>query len=186
MILNCTQCGAPFSRQLSVMLASNRGKYCSRQCWRDSKGTALDRLMKGRHITESGCWEWTKATDTRGYGKIAFNGKLISTHRLSAHLLLAFDLDPRVSVCHRCDNPPCFNPEHLFLGSMSDNMTDASAKGRSSGMARPESKVTDEQVREIRARHSAGETQRSISKDYELTFKAVNRIVLGKTWKHLL
>ena len=186
MVLNCIQCGATFSRQLSVMTATNRGKYCSRQCWRDSKGSTLDRLMRKCRIADSGCWEWTGALDRQGYGKIGVNGKTISTHRLSAHIHLGFDMDPDLCVCHRCDNPLCFNPAHLFIGSVSTNMLDAAFKGRSSGMARPEAKVTDAQVLEMRCRHANGETQRQLAAEYGLTFQGVHKIVTRKTWRHLI
>jgi hypothetical protein len=79
----------------------------------------------------TGCWNWTGVRIDGGYGRIVFNGNRHTlVHRLSAHLYLGFDLKSKLLVCHRCDNPSCFNPKHLFIGTNLDNMKDAVAKGR--------------------------------------------------------
>ena len=96
--------------------------------------TAL--LLEKRIVSESGCWEWTGALDGRGYGvlhALAFtNGerRLIRVHRLAAHIWNGLDLASELLVCHKCDNPPCFNPAHLFEGSDTANMADARRKNR--------------------------------------------------------
>lgn len=79
----------------------------------------------------TGCWNWKGPVDSKfGYGKTKLNGKFISAHRLSATLWLQIDRhDPRC-VLHKCDNPRCFNPKHLFMGTLSDNSKDSVAKGR--------------------------------------------------------
>lgn len=91
-----------------------------------------DRLTDRREIVESGCWEWRGFRDPKGYGRIQWQGrKSALVHRVAAHYALGLDLDDfSTNVCHRCDNPPCFNPEHLFLGTHRENMLDAQAKGR--------------------------------------------------------
>lgn len=93
-------------------------------------------LLSRRTVTESGCWEWTGARHQFGYGLIRA-GKpsgtrlaQISVHRLSAELWLGMSPDSKLWVLHKCHNPPCFNPEHLFVGTQSDNIRDAIAKGR--------------------------------------------------------
>lgn len=77
----------------------------------------------------NGCWTWTGATDDCGYGLTKFKGKRIRTHRL-AYFLTHGEFPDDLSVCHQCDNPPCGNPAHLWLGTARDNSQDKVAKGR--------------------------------------------------------
>src|SRR4029077_12309769 len=79
--------------------------------------------------TESGCWEWQRATIEWGYGYVRFQGQLWLVHRLTWTLLRG-RIPRGLKVLHRCDNPPCGNPEHLFVGTDADNSRDMSAKGR--------------------------------------------------------
>jgi hypothetical protein len=75
------------------------------------------------------CWVWTGSTDPRGYGHIWRQGRLVPTHRLSYELNRG-PIPDGMCVLHRCDNPPCCNPSHLFLGTKADNAHDMHAKGR--------------------------------------------------------
>lgn len=91
-----------------------------------------DRLDKSQPEVRPGlgpCWVYTGCKMTRGYGQIAFEGRQIGTHKL-AWILTHGPVPEGMEVCHRCDNPPCSRPEHLFLGTHRDNMQDAAAKGR--------------------------------------------------------
>lgn len=81
-------------------------------------------------VDQSGdCWEWTGARFPRGYGTTRFEGKNWYSHRL-AWVLTNGPIPAGLQVCHTCDNPPCCRPEHLFLGTIKENLQDASAKGR--------------------------------------------------------
>ena len=74
------------------------------------------------------CWEYTGSQTQAGYGMIGYKGKPQYTHRLSAYLFLKFPLDSELQICHRCDNPKCWNPYHLFPGTREDNFNDMKSK----------------------------------------------------------
>lgn len=80
-------------------------------------------------VTEKGCWEWHKVSGTNSYGNVRFEGKAWSTHRL-AYTLFVGEIPDGLFVCHHCDNPPCCNPKHLFVGTHEDNFEDMIWKNR--------------------------------------------------------
>lgn len=87
----------------------------------------IDRIQ---YDEATGCWNWKGATAGAGYGVVHWKGEQVYAHRFSAMLWLRFDLKSPLQVLHRCDNPACFNPKHLFIGTQKDNIDDAKAKGR--------------------------------------------------------
>lgn len=94
------------------------------------KMTTLDRFMIRIKVDpKTTCWTWVGAVSSNGYGHININGKLISAHRLSWELFHN-EKPGKKFVLHKCDNPLCVNPDHLFLGTNSDNQRDCIAKGR--------------------------------------------------------
>lgn len=127
-----------------------------------STQSLADRLWSRVEVKESGCWEWQGyARNTphgRGHGQIMRqwpDKSLTSPHR-AAWELTHGPVPDGMFVCHHCDNPPCCNPAHLFVGTPRDNCLDAKAKGRTrgaDGMLSPFAKLTTEQVAAIRARY---------------------------------
>lgn len=92
---------------------------------------AIERYTKPG-ISPDDCWTWIGSTDKDGYGHFDSNSKTIAGHRAS-WIVHNGEIPNRLHVLHRCDNPPCCNPAHLFLGTHSDNMADGARKGRFPG-----------------------------------------------------
>jgi len=145
-------------------------------------------------VDKSGeCWNWTGYFDTSGYGQISMSGNAVLAHRYSyiIHHPLTINLreHPEICVCHKCDNRKCVNPAHLFLGSVTDNNRDREAKGRGNqpkGEKQPASKLTEQQVREIRIKYAnGGLNQRQLALEYGVHFGTISKIILRKNWKHI-
>lgn len=157
------------------------------------KGTLSERMARFTNRGEpDDCWEWTGAKAGRGYGKIFRNGRLENAHHLVLAAKLGRNLTPGMFACHHCDNPSCVNPEHLFEGTASDNMLDASAKGRVRGFERDlyrpagernvKAKLTASAVDKIRECRSQGATLKLLAEEYGVTKENISMICRGVTW----
>ena len=133
-----------------------------------------------------GCWEWTGSRDTSGYGTIGFAGGIHKTHRIAWNV--AFGLIPLgLQVLHRCDNPPCVRPSHLFLGTQADNISDMVAKGRARtgkqlrGFRHPRASLNEAQVAQIRAEYATGTVmQRTLALQYRVCQGTIHRVIHGQ------
>lgn len=149
---------------------------------------------KTNRNTPTGCWEWTGARDKgTGYGcahppgsrKIPGSRKVMGAHRVAWHLNagLPIDSSPGMVVCHKCDNRACVNPEHLFLGTQQDNMTDALKKGRVvSGTDCPWAKLTEEQVIEIR---TSAESAPVLAERYGVNWRTIYRAKAAESYRSI-
>lgn len=147
-------------------------------------------------VDKSGdCWIWLGNKNSQCYGTVRFRGKTRKAHRVSWVLTFG-DIEDEMCVCHRCDNPSCVNPAHLFLGTNRDNVIDRHQKGRSrnvfqeghrvnAGERCHSAKLTDERVSEIRNRHSNGESASHLSREFGIHSSQVSRIINGKAWTHV-
>lgn len=139
------------------------------------------------------CWPWVGCRAGKGYGVLRFRGKNVLTHRVAALLAgkienLAAPKSKRASgfVLHRCDNPPCCNPQHLFTGSYLDNTRDAISKNRKfvagSGVSSPRSKLTSSEVKSVRELASAGWSLTRLSQRFRISRSTVSRVVRGEAY----
>lgn len=133
------------------------------------------------------CWEWRSPPTWGGYGMFKFRGKDHGAHRISWILTVGEIPEGEgyhgTCVLHSCDNPPCVNPRHLFLGSHQINMDDREAKGRGNRPKKATNlKLTEADVLEIRRMAASGIRQTDIAKRFELERGHVSRIVNRKMW----
>lgn len=128
------------------------------------------------------CWEWQGARHPDGHGNLKLNGRYYRAHRLAYEC--SFGPFPvALEVLHRCDNPACCNPRHLFLGTKPDNIADMVSKGRQArGPMLPQTKLTEDQVRAIRI---DGRAHTEIAADYGVTPSNIGYIKARKSWSHV-
>lgn len=126
-----------------------------------------------------GCWEWTGSTRRRGYGEIYVDGRIRRASQVAYELATGKPFPPDLVACHHCDNPGCVRPDHIFAGTMKDNILDAAKKGRLQAI------LDEDAVLEIRNRHASGETQTSLAEEFGVNLSTVNDVVNGRWWEHV-
>lgn len=133
------------------------------------------------HAVHGQCWQWT-AGKRAGYGRIQHLRKSLSAHRVS-WVIVGESIPDRLKVLHKCDNPGCVRPSHLFVGTSKANSADMAAKGRSSrGGKHYCSKLTTRDVKEIRRTCA---TQASLARQFRVTKQTISNIIKRDTWKHI-
>ncbi len=148
----------------------------------------------------SGCWLWTANATSAGYGLFVVGSRTDgSRRRVYAHRhayeLAHGPIADGLYVCHRCDVPACVNPAHLFLGTHADNVRDMFAKGRAGCQVRTDrmprgerhgcARLTEAQVIEVRTRHAAGESLKSLAAAFGVTTSGVWRVAHRVSWRHV-
>lgn len=134
-----------------------------------------------------GCWVWHGSCDTNGYGQlnVRSNGaraRIIRVHRYSWEINRG-PIPDGLHVLHRCDNPPCVNPDHLFLGTARANADDRVAKGRSArGTSHGNAKLTPAEVRAARWRLAAGESRKSVALSLGVHAATASKIGQRSRW----
>lgn len=129
------------------------------------------------------CWIWIAGEDKNGYGKFTYrdNGKKVNVRANRYAFMLRYGFMPSAVsfICHTCDNPRCVNPEHLFMGTVQDNVADMVSKGRQA------SKLKPAQVLEIRQLYSNGMKISPIAKLYSVSYDTIRTLLSGKYWSHV-
>lgn len=155
------------------------------------KLTDLESFLARVEKKPNGCWEWVGARDTErgGYGHLTVRRRVYRAHRWMWQL--TYGAAPAGFLCHRCDNPPCVNPTHMFVGDAGTNMRDCVAKGRwrpghssPKGSAHGMSKLTEEAVREIR-RRAPRETREALGGEFGVSAHTVYGVIARRTWAHV-
>lgn len=151
-----------------------KNKFLSTQTIKAMKLAEMEKKFWSRvRKTKNGCWFWLGAKNSNGYGQADGPGGWETAHRV-AYRYTYGDFDDNLQVLHKCDVRDCVNPEHLFLGTLQDNMRDMDRKGRR------QLKISWEQVREMRQRYANGERVSEIAKTYSVAYCTVLMIVKNK------
>lgn len=155
------------------------------------KLTEQERVKLAQELIESSeqqdeCRVWVKRRHAKGYGEKTFNGVKDRVHRF-AFAVFHGDFDDAWQVCHTCDNPPCINPNHLFLGTHDDNHADKVNKGRQAqGSNHGIAKLTEADIPEIFRLRKDGLLHREIADKFGVTRSRISTILARKEWDHVV
>jgi hypothetical protein len=181
--LPCQTCGRLLRIRPSDREARLSARFCSADCvtaWRHQRDIASfwERVQK----TES-CWLWTGWCNSYGYGqlKVRNHARIQFAHRFSWEIAVGPIPEGHVVRHLVCDNPPCVRPDHLALGLQRDNVADMHAKGRQ----RPNSRLTDNDIRAIRDAAEGGTDLPSLAARYGVVDTTLSRIIRRKSWRHV-
>lgn len=131
----------------------------------------------------NGCWIWKGNKGKKGYGAFRYKGRTERAHRAS-WMMFKDSIPHGLQVCHKCDNPSCVNPEHLFLGTSKENNMDKVAKGRQAKGETNRHKLTSQEVREIRDIYPQL-TARALGRIYGVNASSVSSAIKGQSWSHI-
>lgn len=151
------------------------------------------RLRNSVNIDEKGCWRWKLSKFWNGYGHFRASipvRRSECAHRASYRVFVG-PIPAGLDVCHKCDVRDCINPDHLFVGTRSENIRDCVSKGRNSrthqakGEAHGSAKLTADEVLAMRASFDAGATRAYLADKYGVSWTLINLIVKRQSWRHL-
>lgn len=149
------------------------------------RSTLAERFWSKVDVDPDGCWLWNASLSDKGYGKIGLGGRgrgHVPAHRVSWELANG-PIPDGLWVLHRCDVRRCVRPDHLFLGTVTDNQLDMARKERWKNQH--PTRLTAELVREIKKRRRSGERRVDLAREYGVTEGTIGRIMRGKVWSHV-
>lgn len=192
MDIRCKHCKNIFATYPSV-LAKGHTKYCSTRCYAEYRKTPS--YIKKRFWSfvdvrgDDECWPWLAGFYDSGYGQFTYKRKKkyikVKASRFAWRLTKG-KIPKGLLVCHSCDNPPCCNPNHFFLGTYKDNSHDSMNKKRHTyGVFHPGAKIGDTEVVKIFKLRSLGYSQSSIGEVVGLSQTHIGRILRRERWSHI-
>lgn len=133
------------------------------------------------------CWEWRATRNSQGYGRFRIGDSLYRAHRIALAVTYG---DTKLLICHRCNNPACCNPKHLYAGTQKDNIQQCYAEGRNRhgdnrGENHGNAKLVESDICEIRRLRVDGWLLREIAEEYDISFQQVSKVCRKKLWKHV-
>jgi len=188
-VKQCAQCGGDF------IATARRRLFCDRDCARPYAREAIREIARRTRVMrfwekvqkgpDNECWEWI-GYRRQGYGVVGVDREVIGAHRFSFELTNG-PIPDGMFVLHRCDNPPCVNPAHLFLGTHADNMADCKVKGRAKGSPLVGSdchaaKLNEALVMEIR---NSQDNSVILADRYRVSATTIRHIKTRNTWRHI-
>ena len=142
-------------------------------------------IFKHKHDF-SDCWMWEGGKFTSGYGCYYMNGKAYRAHRLAWMRVNGKEVPEGMCICHRCENPACVNPDHLFIATKLENIVDRDNKGRQSrGELHPSHIFTEDDIRAMRLLRVSGFSQKYIVDLFKSSHSTIGSILQGRKWKHV-
>ena len=188
----CQGCGRSFTGRHNPVTEPKREHFCSTVC-RDKANhpPILDRFWSYVDVSaeSDACWSWNRGKTTAGYGSLSTRtGHHVYAHRFMWELVNG-PIPAGIEVCHRCDNPPCVNPAHLFLGTHKENMADSAQKGRAIPgrllTSKKLARFSDDDVVLICSLVKSGWTHRRIAAQYGCEHSIITAILTGRRYKRL-
>lgn len=177
----CAVCGTTFYPSPAEYA---KERHCSAACRHDIQTRFWSKVNK-----TDGCWEWT-GNKGYGYGHFWIGTKATGRDHLAHRVSYEWAYGPipaGMDVCHKCDNPACIRPDHLFLGDHATNMRDRTAKRRDNapkGERNNKARLTWEAVRAIRAAYAVGDvTLKTLATQHGVSVPVVSKVVRGEAWK---
>ena len=139
------------------------------------------------HGPNKDCWEWTRGIGG-GYGSFYIKKKSFTAHRIS-FIIFNGDIEENMYILHSCDNTSCVNPDHLFKGTMADNVSDMDKKGRRvvlCGEKNKKAKLKEQDVRAIRKEYATKNiSQEKLGQKYKVHQRTINQIIRRETWRDI-
>lgn len=159
-------------------------KFCSIKCKFEIRDTQkhFEEYFWSRVIKSEGCWTW-RGKSNGLHSEAWRRGKRVGAHRAAWEIANGKSIPDGMMICHKCDNPPCVRPDHLFLGTSSDNNKDMAAKNRSShGAKNGQSKLTEADALGVKIDYARGISPTIIGFKYGISGATVCKIGLGQSW----
>jgi len=185
----CENCSIQFPC-FAYIAKRGGGRYCTRDCSAEFRASGwIKRFWSKVQIAgKDECWEWQAYRRKAGYGGFQRRNKPIDAHVVAFQVAYG-PLPKGLIVRHKCDNPPCCNPEHLESGTYADNARDREVRGRANrpkGINHPHAKLNEIDVRAIRTRYASTKiTYEALSREYGVTSGNIGCILRRESWAHI-